>query len=199
MSTIDTIKSDAFYPARHPEVGMCFEEVYSSVGNLEIYIFLFEDYWINKKLKKQSGVGAYQNAFKEFFYFLQKNREDPVSSDSVTINSEVLRSLITKSIIRRDIKIVKELKALYDNECQICNFKLQVGRKSYYSEVHHIRPLGTPHDGGDNKENMIVVCPNCHVQLDRGFQKLNKKSLNIKSDHKVNAENISYYNGKILN
>jgi len=35
--------------------------------------------------------------------------------------------------------------------------------------VHHLKPLGSPHDGPDVPENMLVVCPNHHVDFDTGM------------------------------
>jgi predicted restriction endonuclease len=40
--------------------------------------------------------------------------------------------------------------------------------RRYYAEAAHIRPLGTPHNGPDAPSNMIVLCPNHHLQFDRG-------------------------------
>jgi predicted restriction endonuclease len=37
-----------------------------------------------------------------------------------------------------------------------------------YSEAAHIKPLGNPHDGPDKAGNLLVLCPNHHLQLDRG-------------------------------
>lgn len=73
-----------------------------------------------------------------------------------------------QTIIRiiRDTKASKAIKALYDNSCQVCGIKL-VTPKGNYSEGAHIIPLGAPHHGPDDKSNILCLCPNHHVLLDR--------------------------------
>ena len=44
-------------------------------------------------------------------------------------------------------------------ECEICGFKDKV-------EIHHIIPLGK--DGAHCKENIILLCPNHHAEVEKG-------------------------------
>ena len=74
---------------------------------------------------------------------------------------------------------------------------LSRGTASRLQGVHHIKPLGTPHNGSDNKNNMICVCPNCHIQLDLGAISLNRELLNIIS-HDINDDNLNYYQTRIF-
>ncbi|MED0680266.1 HNH endonuclease [Aneurinibacillus thermoaerophilus] len=67
----------------------------------------------------------------------------------------------------RDTRIVEELKQQYNYKCMICNTAL-TGISNPIVEVHHLIPLGRPHNGPDVKENMIVLCPNHHAQFDAG-------------------------------
>ena len=76
----------------------------------------------------------------------------------------------------RDTKKVKQLKAMYHDECQVCGHTIAVSEGSRYSEVHHIYPLG---DGGsDDLDNMLVLCPTHHVEFDY-------KVIGIDSDKKT--------------
>lgn len=193
-STHDTKKSDAFYPLRHPNVGMNFYEVYSSRENVDYYCKLFESYWINEKKKSHKSVGAYQKAFKEFFDFFSELSENINNTSQI----QPSRTIVLSSRINRKIKIADDLKKDYQNKCQICEKKLQVGEDEYYSEVHHIIPLGEPHNGYDTKDNMIVVCPNCHVQLDKGFIKINLSSMCILENHNIDEKYITYHNNEIF-
>lgn len=73
------------------------------------------------------------------------------------------------SRIVRETATSAELKKLYGWKCQVCSDRIVVpslAGSRYYVEVHHLRPLGTPHDGRDNICNMLVLCPNCHVRFD---------------------------------
>ena len=71
-----------------------------------------------------------------------------------------------------------ELKRHYDNTCQFCGNKLQVADGYFYSEAAHIRRIGEPHNGPDKISNMLVLCPNHHLQFDRGVLRLRKTGTN---------------------
>jgi hypothetical protein len=64
----------------------------------------------------------------------------------------------------RDSHVVKELKKLYNNKCQICGYTFEYKKNVFYSEVHHYHPLEEL--GDDDRSNMIVVCPNHHAEFD---------------------------------
>lgn len=75
----------------------------------------------------------------------------------------------------RNPKNVSELKALYGNRCLFCDRRIVVGVRPdrFYSEAAHVRPLGKPHNGPDQKINMILLCPEHHLQFDRGVLRIN--------------------------
>lgn len=70
--------------------------------------------------------------------------------------------------IIRDSEWVVELKELYDYRCCLCNKRIFISENQWHCEVHHLRPLGEPHNGPDEKANMMVLCPAHHVQFDHG-------------------------------
>ncbi|MFD4835090.1 HNH endonuclease [Streptomyces uncialis] len=69
------------------------------------------------------------------------------------------------SQIVRDPRLIAAVKRLHANRCQVCGMQLPT-RFSTYSEAAHIRGLGRPHDGPDILSNLLVLCPNHHVQFD---------------------------------
>ncbi|MHB8125556.1 MAG: HNH endonuclease [Desulfitobacteriaceae bacterium] len=75
-----------------------------------------------------------------------------------------LRSFLATN---RNISIVKYLKNLYKDKCQICGETIEISYDCFLSEVHHIKPLGV-HNGPDVVENAVVLCPNHHAMFDRG-------------------------------
>lgn len=121
------------------------------------------------------------------------------------------KKVLTVTLKERNRHIVNSLKKLYDSKCQVCGQKLKVGYKEFYSEVHHIQPLGK-HNGPDIQENMIVVCPNHHTLLDKGAisidiakkkvihflseDELNGKALLLK--HHISKEYIDYHDENIF-
>ncbi|WP_198510290.1 HNH endonuclease signature motif containing protein, partial [Bacillus solitudinis] len=40
---------------------------------------------------------------------------------------------------------------------------------SFLTEAHHIKPYNKKHRGDDRKENLVVLCPNCHAQFDDSY------------------------------
>lgn len=107
----------------------------------------------------------------------------------------ISRTLRTQNIIDRDRQIVNALKIHYDNKCQLCNTQIELASGEKYSEVHHLHPLGE--DGHDVAQNMIVVCPNCHIELDFG-RNINKDELNILEPHFIEERYLEYQNKKHL-
>ncbi|MGW6310166.1 HNH endonuclease [Streptomyces niveus] len=67
--------------------------------------------------------------------------------------------------IVRDARLVARVKWLHGDECQVCGLQLPI-RFANYSEAAHIRGLGRPHNGPDELANLLVLCPNHHVQFD---------------------------------
>ena len=83
----------------------------------------------------------------------------------------------------RDRRKAAALKRHYNNACQFCDTQLQVGDGQLYSEAAHIKGLGEPHNGPDIESNMLVLCPNHHLQFDRGVLRLRK----IGDDYKIES------------
>ncbi|MFJ3661032.1 HNH endonuclease [Streptomyces sp. NPDC090119] len=71
----------------------------------------------------------------------------------------------TVSKIVRDTPMVRRAKKMHADHCQVCGIQLAT-RFGTYSEGAHIRGLGRPHDGPDELANLLVLCPNHHVQFD---------------------------------
>lgn len=85
---------------------------------------------------------------------------------------------------KRDRKKAAALKQHYDNTCQFCGTRLQVAEDRFYSESAHIKGLGEPHNGPDKASNMLVLCPNHHLQLDRGVLRLRK----VGTDYQIRSK-----------
>jgi predicted HNH restriction endonuclease len=101
---------------------------------------------------------------------------------------------VTVSRIIRNTKITRALKLLHQNECQICGLTLLIN-DSGYSEAHHIKPLGGEHRGPDSPTNILIVCPNCHVELDFSSKKISRDLLREHPKHSIDEQFIEYHNG----
>lgn len=100
--------------------------------------------------------------------------------------------------IVRDTKISQDIKKLYKFECQVCGIAIKT-KSGFYAEGAHIKPLGKPHDGDDNSNNLLCLCPNHHVMFDKGtfsimddFELLGDESgkLTVHPNHLINIENL---------
>ncbi|MEV4925642.1 YDG/SRA domain-containing protein [Streptomyces roseoverticillatus] len=106
----------------------------------------------------------------------QEPRPRPVSppdDGEETSVEEAVRRLVTHERRLRDSAVVQQVKAFYDNTCQICQDRLVVSPNGdAYSEAAHIQALGRPHNGPDKIWNVLCLCPNCHARFDRGALQL---------------------------
>lgn len=82
-------------------------------------------------------------------------------------NAAPSRAAVSGSRIIRDTAVVRAVKELYGYCCQICGLRLDLPGGPY-SEGAHIKPLGQPHGGPDEADNVLCLCPNCHVLFDAG-------------------------------
>jgi hypothetical protein len=87
------------------------------------------------------------------------------------------RQQLTVTRIVRGTKVGERVKRLHDFTCQICGTRL-VTPAGAYAETCHIKPLGRPHNGADVPENILCLCPNCHVLL-------NELAVWINDDHSI--------------
>ncbi len=105
------------------------------------------------------------------------------------------------SRIIRDTSATIALKTKYQFRCQVCDITLPFSEDGHYIEVHHLRPLGHPHDGPDVESNMIVLCPNHHALFDLGVPHfINESTLDFNGTrfkltlkHKIDNAHIKYY------
>lgn len=100
--------------------------------------------------------------------------------------------------ILRDTVMARRMKKLHQDACQICGTVVQLLDGRTYSEAHHIRPLGRPHNGPDVPGNILVVCPTHHVLCDYGAIKLDQATLTQRDGHKIDPQFITYHNSFIF-
>ncbi len=100
--------------------------------------------------------------------------------------------------IIRDTRMVRRLKAIYQDTCQICALRIISNDGRTYSEGHHVRPLGREHNGTDTEDNILILCPNCHAMCDLGFFCLNDEDIKWVKDHRVSRANLAYHNERLV-
>lgn len=100
--------------------------------------------------------------------------------------------------IIRDTELARRVKALHRYKCQICGHTIQLPDGSFYAEAHHIQPLGKPHNGPDERGNILCLCPNHHAELDYGSRRLALPELTVVAGHVVEPRYLDYHNQKIF-
>ena len=120
----------------------------------------------------------------------------PAEQEEEPTDEATLRKKRVVDAIVRNKKFVADLKKLYDNTCQVCGERIQIRPGIYYSEIHHIKPLGQKHRGPDRKNNMICVCPNHHALLDFFALRLDLKLLKNKK-HPIQEAYVAYHNERV--
>lgn len=103
--------------------------------------------------------------------------------------------------IVRDTRIARDVKKLYNYECQVCGETIPT-KSGGYAEGAHIKPLGRPHDGDDSSDNLICLCPNHHVMFDKGTFSITddlklvgaaRGELIVHETHILNKLNLQYH------
>ncbi len=96
-----------------------------------------------------------------------KHHADATRGEADEQSKPTRRTETTIQRIVRDTALGREVKELHDFRCQVCGVRLDCAGGPY-AEAAHIRPLGEPHNGPDDLSNLLCLCPNHHVLLDRG-------------------------------
>lgn len=110
------------------------------------------------------------------------------------------RQRIEISRIIRNSDAARAVKQMHDYTCQVCGNRLETPAGPY-AEAGHIRPLGAPHHGPDTVENILCLCPNCHVLFDTGALTFEEDGhivgtsnvLRSAKGHAINPEYLRYH------
>jgi hypothetical protein len=113
-------------------------------------------------------------------------------------NPSPRRAAFQTTRILRDTGVIRFLKRLHNDTCQLCRTTLRLPDGTRYSEGHHLRPLGAPHSGPDIPGNVVVVCPNCHALCDMGAIRLSRSRIRSRPGHRVGTQFLTYHNVRVF-
>jgi hypothetical protein len=85
-----------------------------------------------------------------------------LASEPAAVRREVVRR------IKRNRRLVRDLKRLYEGKCQVCGFTLEKSSGGRYCEAAHIKPISLREADLDVRDNVVILCPNHHKMLDHG-------------------------------
>ncbi len=140
----------------------------------------------------------FKSVLRKYVEMVRSNYEgrfDAITPTAIDVDENDWPTRIRTEISRivRDTATARALKRLYDGQCQLCGNRLEISPGEFYLEAHHLKPLGKKHNGPDVEENLMCVCPNCHVLLDFNAQPFKLKNLKI-CLHNIAEEFVSYHN-----
>ena len=165
------------------------------------------EYW------RRQGIEKFMKWRKGWLLARKQEAVDIYDEPSPTLekidkSKALMRKTVTVNRVIRDSALSRFLKTLYDSHCQICRYTFMVPGGRKYAETHHIRPLGTPHNGTDNETNIMVLCPLHHAMFDYGVIALHPEKLTLLSidgsvseigkplmlrKHPVHRESLDYH------
>jgi putative restriction endonuclease len=154
--------------ARSSEMGLPVRVVRGAGGNQAFSprsgyrydgLFYVEEYW------GETGRSGY----KVWRYRLVQDtagKADAKRSGSPPSQAGAPRFSTVQRLVR-NTAVTQWVKEHHDYVCQVCGLRLLTAGGAY-AEGAHIRPVGRPHQGPDALDNVLCLCPNDHVRLDRG-------------------------------
>ena len=131
----------------------------------------------------QIGVAPSSDESRIFHPAIPEQPSQSQPSPYQSSRPQTTTSNVTRYI--RDSKYGKELKELYDYSCCFCGMLIERPHDIPYVESCHIKPLNE--GGPDVKENILILCPNHHIEFDYGSISLNPNDLTLKH---INQENV---------
>jgi putative restriction endonuclease len=153
-----------------------------------------------------------RSGFKIYRYALRKLDEQsntiPQGQHSMPAGTAQPERVTTKSVrVIRDTVVSESVKALHNYTCQVCSTRLE-RPGGPYAEGAHIRPLGRPHDGPDTPDNILCLCPNCHVLFDGWAFSIAddgsligslKGAIREKETHQLDRSHLAYHRSLYFN
>jgi predicted restriction endonuclease len=168
-----------------------FQKTYTSLGWLKIKTQLkLEKLCIEKHKKREEERALQKKALTDSIQETVVEEEQVIDEGSFQDNNQQTcievpvsknnkkKVYISIHKLARDVKLAVNLKELYNHQCQVCSIQLRVAN-GYKSEAHHIQPYNESHKGDDCWSNMLVVCPNCHLQFDELYYAIEPNTLVI--------------------
>ena len=124
-----------------------------------------------------------------------ESQDDAYSNDIEPPSPDRVKT--TTNRILRDTKLARNLKRLHKNKCQICGQSIELTGSKLYSEAHHLKPLGMPHDGPDIAANIVILCPNHHAMCDYFAIELDIHKIRTHRHHQIGESFLNYHNARV--
>lgn len=159
-------------------------------------LYLVERWWVDRG---KSGFRIYRFA-------LRKVDDKPITTPAGELplpasnqEPDKVESYTTRVI--RDTLVSETVKNLHRHFCQTCSTRIERPGGAY-AQAAYIRPLGRPHNGPDTVDNILCLCPNCHMLFDGWAFAIEDDgtligalsgTLNEVEAHTINREYLDYH------
>ncbi|MCS7253567.1 MAG: hypothetical protein RMK18_01535 [Armatimonadota bacterium] len=141
------------------------------VRQLQGSVFKATDFWEALKQHILTANPHLNGAMRRFERMAQILRRTHGEEKDIWRKMEIERSQTYRwrgRICRRRGERSAWLRKLYDFKCQICLLQFPMPDGRMLIEVHYLKPLTLIGPLGDHPGNMLVLCPNHHLQLELG-------------------------------
>ena len=159
-------------------------------------LYLVERWWADRG----------KSGFKIYRFALRKIDDKPISTPAGELplpasNQEPDRVKSYTTRITRDTLASEAVKDAHQYACQTCSSRIERPGGAY-AQGAYIRPLGRPHNGPDTADNILCLCPDCHVLFDGWAFAIEDDGtltgalsgcLNEVESHTVNREHLGYH------
>ncbi len=120
-------------------------------------LYLVERWWVD------TG----KSGFTIFKFALRKIDDKPISTPAGELplpsrNHAPGQVETHTTRVVRDTLAAQVVKEIHHHQCQACQTTIKRPGGAY-AEGAYIKPLGRPHNGPDSPDNILCLCPNCHV------------------------------------
>ncbi|MEZ4884183.1 MAG: HNH endonuclease [Chitinophagales bacterium] len=170
------------------------DEIYDRCPN-------YSDSYLRKVIQSYSSDSNTYPKYKDLFFSVNGIGKGvwglrnffPQIENNMSLENNPIRGLSLQNRIVRDTALVKEIKKMVANKCQLCNLYFKLPNGKFYIEGHHIKPLGQPYNGPDSADNILIVCPNCHIKCDYKLIELNLNSI-MNNKQNISQKYIDFHN-----
>jgi putative restriction endonuclease len=147
-----------------------------------------------------------KSGYKIYCFALRKIDDQPISTPAgeLPLPSSNLEPNLVKAYTTRTVRATEAselVKKYHDHICQTCSTRLdRLG--GAYAETAYLRPIGRPHNGPDTPDNIVCLCPNCHVLFDSWAFTIEddgtlagvlEGTVNEARGHALNKDHVAYH------
>ena len=155
------------------------EKLLLRFGDIEGFVESLKTGLVLSEIDELAGISKSklsENSLEDIAKFddLTRGRDEVQIEEALRKHAEAAIGAIPEKVdkivrsFKRNKKLVKDMKAKFENRCQICGFTFKMANGLNYSEAAHVIPISSGVEGVDSPDNIWILCANHHKMLDTG-------------------------------